>query len=134
VSDGGVQRGFSLLPVAGAEFAGPQGIQHAEDLLRVAAHREIVDRDETDDIVRIHHEAGALSHAFRGVQDAQLLAEFAFHIGQHGEGQIFQIGVVLAPGQMHEFGIGAAAEHLRVGGPGTHRGSGSVSNFRGLTA
>ena len=48
------------------------------------------------------------------IQNAQRRAQLALDVGQHGEGQILQIGMVLPPGQMHELGIRAAAENLRV--------------------
>ena len=47
VSD--LQRGLALLPVAGAELVGLQGVEDAQDLVDVAADREVVDADVADD-------------------------------------------------------------------------------------
>src|SRR5262245_44835672 len=40
------QRRLALLPVAGAELVGLEGVQHPQHLVHVAAHRQVVDRDE----------------------------------------------------------------------------------------
>src|SRR5262245_349289 len=45
---GGLQDVFALLPVAGAELVGLQGVEHAQHFLRVAADREVVHRHEAD--------------------------------------------------------------------------------------
>src|SRR3546814_18751934 len=42
----GLQDAFALLPVAGAEFVGLQGVEHAQHFLRVAADAEVVHRHE----------------------------------------------------------------------------------------
>ena len=64
--------------------------------------------------MRIHDEGGALCHTLLGIEDAEGHAEFAFNVGEHGEGQVLQIGVMGPPGVVDEFAIGAAAEYLRV--------------------
>ena len=62
----------------------------------------------------IHDESGALGHAFLRVENAERGAQFALHVGQHGEGQVPQVGVVGPPGVVHEFAIRAAAQDLGI--------------------
>src|SRR5690606_4954185 len=76
---------LAILPVAGAELVGLQGVEHAQDFLRIAADAEVVHRHEADDAFRVHDEGGAQADAFRLVQDAELLAELTLDVGQHGE-------------------------------------------------
>src|SRR5688500_10990632 len=59
IGSGGLQRVLALLPVAGAELVGLQRVEHAQDLLRVAADVQAVDRDELDDTVRVDQEGRA---------------------------------------------------------------------------
>src|SRR5688500_10962099 len=102
----GLQDLFALLPVAGAKLVGLQRVEHAQHFLRIAADRQVVHRDEADDALGIDDEGGAQADAFALVEDAQLLGELALDVGQHGERQRLQVGMVLAPGQMHELGVG----------------------------
>src|ERR1039458_7196226 len=64
--------------------------------------------------MRIHDESGALGHALLRIQNAERRAEFAFDVGQHGEGQVVQIGVMSPPGVVDELAVGAASQDLRV--------------------
>src|SRR5215212_4254255 len=105
----GLQDLFALLPVAGAKLVGLQRIKHAQHFLRIAADREIVHRHEADDAVRIDDEGGAQADALALVEDAQLLGQLTLDVGQHGEWQRLQVGMVLAPGQVHELRIGRDA-------------------------
>src|SRR5216684_5384321 len=110
----GLQDVVALLPVAGAELVGLQRIEHAQHFLRVAADREVVHRHEADDAIGIDDEGGAEANAFSLVEDAERLGELALEVGQHREGQRLQVGVVLAPRQVHELGIGRGAVEHRV--------------------
>src|SRR6266481_1010335 len=105
----GLQDVVALLPVAGAELVGLQRIEHAQHFLRVAADREVVHRHEADDAVGIDDEGGAQAHALALVEDAERPGKLALEIGQHGERQRLQVGMVLAPGQVHELGVGRDA-------------------------
>src|SRR5580704_1480052 len=112
VSSGGLQDVVALLPVAGAELVGLQRIEHAQHFLRLAADREVVHRHEADDAIGIDDEGGAQADAFGLVEDAERLGKLALEVGQHGEGQRPEVGMVLAPRQMHELRIGRdAVEH-----------------------
>src|SRR6266851_4613660 len=113
-SSGGLQDVVALLPVAGAELVGLQCVEHAQHFLRIAADREVVHRHEADDALGIDDEGGAQAHAFGLVEDAERLGELALEVGQHREGQRLQVGVVLAPGQVHELGVGRGAVEHRV--------------------
>jgi len=93
---------------------GVEGIEDAEDFLGIAAHGEVGDVDEADDVLRIDDEGGALGDSGLEVEDAELLAKVALDVREHGEGQILQIGVVVAPGEVNELGVDAGAEKLRV--------------------
>src|SRR4029453_4547355 len=106
---GGLQDVIALLPVAGAKLVCLQGIEHAQYFLRIAADRQVVDRHEADDALGIDDEGGAQADALGLVENAQLLGELALDVGQHGERQRLQVGMVLAPGQVHELGIGGDA-------------------------
>src|SRR5882757_6417284 len=114
VSSGGLQDVVALLPVAGAELVGLQCVEHAQHFLRVAADREVVHRHEADDTLGIDDEGGAQAHAFALVEDAQRLGKLALEVGQHRERQGLQVGMVLAPRQMHELRIGRGAVEHRV--------------------
>jgi hypothetical protein len=105
---------LALLPVAGAELIGLQGVEHAQDFLRVAADREVVHRNETDDVLRVHDEGGALCDSFVRIEYPKGRRQLTFDVGQHREGEIFQVVVVGAPGVVHELRVGAAAENLGV--------------------
>src|SRR5258708_8149975 len=113
-SSGGLQDVVALLPVAGAELVGLQRIEHAQHFLRIAADREVVHRHEADDALGIDDEGGAQANAFGLVEDAERLAELALEVGQHREGKRLQVGMVLAPRQMHELGVGRGAVEHRV--------------------
>src|SRR5947209_18454621 len=82
--------------------------------MRVASDREIIHRDEADYVFRIDDEGGALRHSFFRIEDAELFAKLALHIGQHGEGKRLEVLMMLAPCQVDKFGIRAAAQNLRV--------------------
>src|SRR6266853_444237 len=113
-SSGGLQDVVALLPVAGAELVGLQRIEHAQHFLRIAADREVVHRHEADDALGIDDEGGAQANAFALVEDAQRLGQFALEVGQHRERQGLQVGMVLAPRQMHELGVGRNTVEHRV--------------------
>src|SRR5882757_8901212 len=114
VSSGGFQDLVALLPVAGAELVGLQGVEHAQHFLRIAADRQVVDRHEADDALGIDDEGGAQADALALVEDAQCLRELALDVGQHGERQRLQVGMVLAPCQVHEFRVRRHAVDYRV--------------------
>src|SRR5579883_292398 len=113
-SSGGLQDLFAPLPVAGAKLVGLQRVEHAQNFLRVAADREVVDRHEADDALRIDDEGRAQADALALVEDAERGRELALEVGQHRERQCLQVGVVLTPGEMNELAIGRDAVHDRV--------------------
>src|SRR3954454_1221692 len=78
---------FALLPVAGAELVGLQGIEDTKDFERIASDGEIVDGNEADNVVRIDDEGGALCHTFLGIEDAEGDKEFTLDVGEHGKGK-----------------------------------------------
>jgi hypothetical protein len=57
--------------VARAQLVGLQRVEHAQHFLRVAADRQVVDRGEADDAVRIDDEGRAQRHAGVLVEDAE---------------------------------------------------------------
>src|SRR5882757_1261769 len=109
VSSGGFEDVVALLPVAGAELVGLQGVEHAQHFLRIAADREVVHRHEADDALGIDDEGGAQADALVLVEDAERCRKLALEIGQHRERQRLQVGMVLAPGEVHELGVGRSA-------------------------
>ena len=48
------------------------------------------------------------------VEDAERRGKFALDVGQHREGQVLEVGMVLPPGQMHELAVGRDAVDHRV--------------------
>src|SRR5262249_10901620 len=114
MKSGSHQCGLTLLPVAGAELVGLERIEHAQDFLRVASHRQVGDVCKTDDALGIDDKRRPLRHAFCQIENTELLAQIAPHIGQHGKRKILQIAVVGAPRKVNKFGISASAENLSV--------------------
>src|SRR5580700_4722075 len=108
------QRLFTLLPIAGAKLIGLQRIEHAQHFLRIAAHRKIRHIHEADDAFRIDDEGSTLCHAGLWIEDAKLLREIALYVSQHGEGQVLQVFVIIAPRKVNELGVDAAAKNLRI--------------------
>src|SRR3546814_5772737 len=76
----GLQDVFALLPVAGAEFVGLQGVEHAQHFLRVAADAEVVHRHEADDALRVDDEGGAQRDALGLVEHAEVLAQLTLDV------------------------------------------------------
>ena len=62
----------------------------------------------------IDDEGGALGHALLRIQNSERGAEFAFDVGEHGKGQVLQIGMIRPPGVVDEFAVRAASQHLGV--------------------
>src|SRR5262245_51706533 len=58
------ERVLAFLPVAGAELVGLQGVEDAQDFLRVPADAQVVDRGEADDALGIDDEGCAQGDAF----------------------------------------------------------------------
>src|SRR5215470_10665668 len=73
----GLQDLIALLPVAGAELVGLQSVEHAQDLLRVAADAEVVHGDEANDPFGIDDEGSAQRYTLSRVEDAERGAELA---------------------------------------------------------
>ncbi len=59
---------FALLPVAGAEFVGLQGVEHTEDFFRVAADAQGVGADPLNRAVRVDDVGHAEAYVFVDVQ------------------------------------------------------------------
>src|ERR1700682_2343740 len=55
---GHLQRGLARLPVARAQLAGLQGVEDAQHLVHVPAHREVAHRGQADDALRVDDERG----------------------------------------------------------------------------
>src|SRR5262249_4082070 len=49
-----------------------------------------------------------------GVEDAELGGQLALDVGEHREGEIPQLFLFAAPGQVHELAVDAHAEDLRI--------------------
>ena len=105
---------LALLPVAGTKLVGLQCVEHAQNLLRIAAHREIGDIHKADHALRIDDERCALANAGLSVQNAELLREVALEVREHGIRQILQVRMIIAPRKVNVLGIDAGAENLRI--------------------
>src|SRR5262249_6092267 len=110
----GLQDRLALLPVAGAKLVGLQRVEHAQDLLRVAADAEVVDRHEADHALGIDDEGGAQRDALLLVEDAERARQPALDVGEHGERQVLQVRMVLPPGQVHGLAVGGGSVDHRV--------------------
>src|SRR5215471_21336921 len=97
-----LEEGLALLPVARAQLVRLQRIEHAQHLFRVAAYAHVVDGNEADDALRVDDESGAQRDPFLLVQDAEPLRQLTLDVGQHGEGQVLQIGMRAAPREVNE--------------------------------
>lgn len=109
-----LDRAFAFLPVTGAEFIRLKGVEHAKDFFHVAANAQVRDHGEADDALRVDDVGCALRHAFVWIKDAERSGKLMLDVREHWEGKILQVLVVLAPGEMDEFGVDAGAEDLRV--------------------
>src|SRR4051812_19348569 len=109
-----VQHVLALLPVAGAELVGLQGVEDAQHFLRVAADVQAVHRGPLDGAVRVDDEGRAQRHAGFLVEDAERGRELALDVGQHRDRQVADVVVVDAPVQVHELAIGGDAVDHRV--------------------
>src|SRR5450432_1381103 len=114
LTSGDHQRGFALLPIAGAELVGLQRVEDAHHLVHVPADGEVVHGGPADHVLGIDDEGRAQGHAVLLVEDAQLRGQLALGVGQHGKGQALQVGMVLAPGQVDEVGVRARSQNLGV--------------------
>src|SRR3984957_8276017 len=108
------QRLFTLLPIARAQFVRLQPIQPSQYFLRIAADAAFRHVRKTDDAVRIDEERRALRHALFRIENAERAGKALRGVGQHGERQIAQILMILAPCQMHELAIGARGQDLAI--------------------
>jgi len=102
------------LPVAAAESPGLKRVQDSQHLVRIAADRDFRDIDETDHSLGIDEEGRALGDAEVSIENAELFGEVALEVRDHGEGQVFEAGMVVSPGKVDILGIVAAAEDLGI--------------------
>src|SRR6185437_3977345 len=109
-----LQNRLAFLPVAGAEFVGLKSVENPEDFGGVAADGKIIYRNKADDVLGIDDEGSALSNAFLRIENSERFAEFALYVRKHRERKFLQIRMVSAPGEVHELGIRAAAQNLRI--------------------
>ena len=58
----------------------------------------------------IDDEGGALCDTGAGIENAEFRGEVALDVGEHGEGQVLQVGMIIAPCEMNELGVDDAAE------------------------
>src|ERR1700736_5617918 len=116
LSSGGLQSFLTLLPVAGAQLVRLKSVQHAQDFLRIAADVQVGHVDEADDALWVHDVSRALCHTGFGIENAELRCQFALDVGEHRKGQVLQLVLVTAPGQVHELAVDADAEDLGVAG------------------
>src|SRR5213082_1860639 len=114
LTSGRLERVFALVPVAGAQLIGLQGVQHAQHFLGAAAHVEVGDVDEADHAVRIHDEGRALRHARFRIEDSQRSGELALDVREHREGQILELLLLAPPGEVHVLVVDAGAQQLRI--------------------
>src|SRR6516225_8980225 len=105
---------FALLPVAGTELIGLQGIEHPQYFLGAAADVEVGDVDEADYALRIDDEGGALRHAGLGIENPERSRQLALDVGEHREGQRPQLLFLAAPGEVHVLAVDADTEQLRI--------------------
>src|SRR5215470_2676105 len=66
-----LQGGLARLPAARAELAGLKGIEHAEHLIDVPSHREVVHAHEADDALGIDDERRPQGNTLLLVEDAE---------------------------------------------------------------
>src|SRR5690606_23776839 len=84
LDSGDLQGLLARLPVARAKLIRLQRVEHAQDLVDVAADVHVGDRNEADDALRIDDEGRALRDAFL-VENAERGAQVLAKVGQHGE-------------------------------------------------
>jgi len=96
---------FALVPIAGAEFVGLQSIENAQHFLRIAADAHVGDISKADDAFRIDDEGGALGNAGFFIEHAEGGRKLAVDVGEHREGQVLEVGVIVAPGQVDELAV-----------------------------
>src|SRR3981189_3757817 len=101
LTSGRLERVFALLPVAGAQLIGLQGVQHAQHFLGAAAYVEVGDVDEADHTVRIDDEGRALRYAGLRIEDAQRPGELALDVGEHRKGEVPELLLLAPPGEGH---------------------------------
>ncbi len=90
------------------------GVEDPQDLLGgVTAHGTGGHHRELDLVVLVDDEDGALGEAVLAL-DAEVAHELVLRVGQHREGQVGEVRVVLAPGVVHELGVAGEAEDLGV--------------------
>jgi len=66
-----VQDFFALLPTAGAEFVGLEGVEYAKNFLGLATYGEVGDVGEADHTFGIDDECGALCDSCCGIKDSE---------------------------------------------------------------
>src|SRR5215831_3019473 len=111
---GRLQGLFALLPIAGTELIGLQGIEHSQHFLGTAPDVEVGDVDEADHALRIDDEGGALRHARFGIQNAERAGELALDVSEHREGERAQLLFLAAPGEVHVLAVDADTEQLCI--------------------
>src|SRR5579859_1024455 len=79
-SGGRAQNLFALLPVAGAQLPGLEGVEQAQRLVGVAADIEAVDRDVLDRALWVDDEGRAQRHARLGIEDAERGRQLPLHV------------------------------------------------------
>src|SRR6056297_41304 len=110
----GLQGVFTLLPVAGAELVGLQGVQYPQHLVGAAADVQIGDINEAHDIVRVDDKGRPLRDAFCFVENAQRGAQFTLDVGEHRERQVAKLFFLVAPGHVDELRVGGNTEHVGI--------------------
>src|SRR5690349_24555146 len=93
---------FALLPVAWAQLVRLQRVEHAQHLFRAAANVQIRDVDEPNHALRVNDEGGTLGDSLARIEDAEAAGELTLDVREHGERQVLQLVLRLAPCQVYE--------------------------------
>src|SRR5207344_473938 len=109
-----LQELIALLPVARAQFVGLERVEHPQHLLGITSDVQVVNGRESDYALRVDDEGGAQCHAFLLVENAERLVQFTLDVRKHREGEVLQIRVRTAPGQVDEFAVRGGTPDDRV--------------------
>ncbi len=99
-----------LLPVAGADLFGLEGIQDTQDLVDVTADSVRGHGDELDDTIRVDDEGRAVSNAV-SVLDTEGTHQVVADVGEHRERDLDELRVGCTPVEVGELVVTGAAEN-----------------------
>ena len=109
-----IQRAAAHRAVARAQLVGLQAVKNAQDLVRVAAHIQVVDADVLDDVVGVDDEGRAQGHTGRHITHTQHVHQAALAVGKAPVAELVQVFVVTPPAEFAELVVGAATHQHGV--------------------